>query len=339
MKVLIGMSGGLDSTYAAKKLIEDGYTVEGAVLLMHEYTETHLAKESADSIGIPLHIIDCRERFDRIVKENFVSEYSKGRTPNPCIVCNENVKFRVLYDYAMENGFDKIATGHYARIALRDNGALALALAEDSAKDQTYMLYRLPEQILSRLVFPLSEMNKYSVRTNAHEDGLLAADRPDSQEICFLPDGNHAEYIESVAGKFLPGNFIDEEGRVLGKHKGIIRYTVGQRKGLGISLGKRAFVTEINPTNNNITLSSAMSGKTQVEISDVVFSGVREFEVEKHTSYYAKVRYTAPLIKVTPKLIGNHKILLEFDRPVNAAPGQSAVVYLDSCIAFGGVIC
>ena len=162
MRILVGISGGVDSAYAAKKLLTEGHKVEGAVLIMHDYTEIDAAREAAESVGIKLHEIDCRDNFEKI-KENFVSEYTKGRTPNPCIICNERVKFRTLYDYAIDNGFDAIATGHYARLTSID-GRFALAMPEDKRKEQTYMLYRLPEEILSKLVLPLSEGTKTEIR-------------------------------------------------------------------------------------------------------------------------------------------------------------------------------
>ena len=172
MKILLGMSGGLDSTYAALKLMEEGHTVEGAVILMHEHTEIDAAKESADSLGIPLHVIDAKREFEERVIKNFVSEYLAARTPNPCTVCNSEVKFRILLDYALENSFDMIATGHYAKIIKRDTPCgikYALANAKDSKKDQTYMLWRLPQDILSHLMFPLAECEKNNIKEIAKE--------------------------------------------------------------------------------------------------------------------------------------------------------------------------
>jgi tRNA-specific 2-thiouridylase len=180
MKILIGISGGVDSAFAAKRLMDEGHTVEGAVLVMHEHTELSAAREAAESLKLTLHEIDAREAFCQI-KENFVSEYINGRTPNPCIICNEKVKFKLLFDYAMEHGFDAIATGHYAKKTVV-NGRYALAVAEDLKKDQTYMLYRLPENILAKLVLPLSEGKKSDIRVLADESGIsgfLAGLHPD----------------------------------------------------------------------------------------------------------------------------------------------------------------
>lgn len=336
MKILVGISGGVDSAYAAYKLLADGHEVEGAVLIMHDFTELSAAREAAASVGIPLHEIDCRESFETI-KDNFVSEYTLARTPNPCIICNERVKFRSLYDFAMENGFDAIATGHYAKVVMLD-GRYALAFPEDMRKEQTYMLYRLPQNILSRLVLPLSEMTKEEVRDNAECAGISVANRADSQEICFLPDGNHTEYIESRAGKSPEGNFIDESGKILGRHKGIIHYTVGQRKGLGISLGERAFVTDIDPVSNTVTLSPTLSGSTLVRLTDMVYSGMEEPAEEQETELLIKLRYTAKLVRATARLYPDKTAILTFDKPEKSAPGQSAVLYKDGTVMCGGFI-
>ena len=184
MRILVGMSGGLDSTYAALKLIKEGHEVVGAVAMMHEYTELSAALSAAENAGIPLHVIDASQSFDSIIKENFVSEYSRARTPNPCIICNERVKFRFLYDYAMEHGFDAIATGHYARVVKlsnEDGVRYALAVAGDAKKDQSYMLYRLPQDILARLYLPLADLTKEQVRAIASKRNIYAADRKASR--------------------------------------------------------------------------------------------------------------------------------------------------------------
>lgn len=336
MKILVGISGGVDSAFAAKKLLLAGHEVEGSVLIMHEYTELDAAREAAASVGIKLHEIDCRESFE-VIKENFVSEYTKARTPNPCIICNERVKFRMLYDFAMANGFDAIATGHYAKI-VESGGRYALAMPEDNRKEQTYMLYRLPQNILAKLVLPLCEGRKSEIRLIAEEQGISAANRDDSQEICFLPDGGHTDYIESVAGKCPEGNFIDEAGRILGRHKGIIHYTVGQRKGLGISLGERAFVTHINPDDNTVTLSLNMAGKTTVHLTDVVYSGMTPPTEECEVELDVKLRYTAPLVRATALLYPDGSATLTLQSPQKFAPGQSAVLYCDGTVMLGGFI-
>ena len=336
MKILVGISGGVDSAFAAKKLMLEGHDVEGAVLVMHQHTEVDAAREAAESVGIKLHEIDCTTAFEEI-KKNFVNEYINARTPNPCIICNERVKFRILFDFAMANGFDAIATGHYARLVVSE-GRYALAMPEDSRKEQTYMLYRLPQEILSKLVLPLAEGTKSEIRSMAEEQGISAANREDSQEICFLPEGNHTEYIESVAGKCPEGDFVDSQGKILGRHKGIIHYTVGQRKGLGISLGERAFVTEIDPITNRVTLSPNMAGKTTVNLSDVVYSGMTAPTEETEVTLDVKLRYTAPLVKATVHLYPDGRATLTLSSPQKFAPGQSAVLYRDGVVMLGGFI-
>lgn len=338
MRVLVGLSGGVDSMCAALKLIRDGEYVEGAVLRMHEYTEIDAARSVAEALGIPLNVIDCRDDFDRIIKTDFVEEYSQARTPNPCIICNERVKFARLADFACEHGFDKIATGHYARVT-ENNGRLTLSVAADGGKDQTYMLYRLPQRVLRMLTLPLSDMSKNEVRDMLRDGGYDMSDKPDSQEICFLPDGGYAEYVESVKGVFPEGDFVDREGNPLGRHKGIIRYTVGQRKGLGISLGERAFVTAIDPLNNTVTLSKEMSGKRDITITSVSYMGIAEPTAPYTLRALVKVRYTANPTAAEAQIYPDGHADVRFETPVKAAPGQSAVAYdEDGKVLFGGFI-
>ena len=347
MKVLLGMSGGVDSTYAAVRLSEMGCTVEGAVIKMHEHTECSDAVECAKALGIPIHIIDGEELFSSIVKENFVKEYSTGRTPNPCIICNERVKFRLLYDYAMSHGFDRIATGHYAKVKeMSDERGVRHAIEmTDSKKDQSYMLYRLPESILERLIFPLSDICKDDVREVTRKAGLSVSEKKDSMEICFLPMGKHYEYVEGVIGDRKLGNFVSADGVILGAHEGICRYTVGQRKGLGISLGERAFVTDIDPVSCNITLSDSFTGKAVTMLSDVVFSGISREELMKKSTtegaqypFNVKIRYTAPPVACDVSLLENGAVELRFSGNLRIAKGQSAVVYRNGVVMLGGII-
>ena len=338
MKILVGISGGVDSAFCANRLLLEGHEVEGAVLLMHEHTEIASAKAAAHDIGIKLHVVDVREEFEKVVKENFISEYLSGRTPNPCIICNEKVKFARLYSYAMENGFDAIATGHYAKI-VKLGERYAVARSADEKKDQSYMLYRLPQNILSALILPLSDIPKADVRRESAEQGISAADRKDSQEICFLPDGKYAEFIEQKRGISPPGNFVDEEGNTLGRHNGIIRYTVGQRKGLGISLGERMFVSRIDPVSNDIVLSKSSSGKNVIELRDLAYSSMAPVSEPCVVSLMAKLRYTAPLVEATAELRPDGTATLRLSAPHKAAPGQSAVLYIDGVVALGGIIC
>lgn len=341
MKILVGMSGGLDSTYAALKLMNEGHDVEGAVIVMHEHTETEGAREAAEALGIPLHELDGREAFEK-VKSNFVSEYSSGRTPNPCIICNPLVKFRVLADYASENGFDMIATGHYAKVVtVSDKNGVRYTLerSRDCKKDQTYMLHRLPQDILAMLRLPLGDELKAEVREKARASGLKAADQKESQEICFIPDGDYASYIEDVKGAFPEGDFVLEDGRIIGRHKGLIRYTVGQRKGLGVAYGERIFVSRINAEKNEIILSTEGSFTDRVCVSDIVFTGMQKPDADEKRHLDVKLRYLAKPVGATAHFFEDGRAELILDLPEKAVtPGQSAVMYDGDVLLCGGFI-
>ena len=341
MRILLGMSGGIDSTYAAQKLMREGHTVEGATLMMHEHTEIDASRSAAESLGIPLHVIDCREQFEKIVKTDFVEEYKKARTPNPCVICNSEIKFKYLAEYAREHGFDKIATGHYGEIVkLFVDGAerYALKFAKDRRKDQSYMLWRLPQDVLSMLVLPLSDITKEEIRTDAKLSGLVAADRADSQEICFIPDGDYPKYIEERSGGIKMGNFVDESGKVIAPHKGIVHYTVGQRRGLGISAASRIFVTNIDAETGNVTLSANDPQATRVKLSGVVYSGIAEKQEAFEMKLSAKLRYAAPPVSATVIFFGDSAEIV-LDSPHRAVtPGQSCVLYDGDVLVAGGFI-
>ena len=337
MKILLGMSGGLDSTYAALKLQSEGHTVEGAVLVMHDYTETKEAKAAADSLGIPLHVLDCREAFRNCVIDNFAKEYLSARTPNPCIICNAEVKLRHLYDFAMVSGFDKIATGHYAEVVKADGG-YAVKRGADLKKDQSYMLWRVSSEMLSALVLPLAHMEKSDIRQHAQEISLAAADKEESQEICFIPDNDYASYIEKNYRKCEKGSFVSEDGKILGEHKGILHYTVGQRRGLGIAAGERMFITEINAETNTITLAQKGRGvKDTFEISDLVFTGMKKTDTGT-CILDVKTRYLSPLCRAELTFSNNTARVRFLDDPKLVTPGQSAVFYRDGVIMLGGFI-
>ncbi len=340
MRILLGMSGGLDSSYAALKLKEEGHSVEGAVLIMHDFTETESAREAAREVGIKLHEIDCRALFEEKVASNFISEYTRGRTPNPCIVCNREVKFRVLLDYAKANGFDKIATGHYARIENSGNdGKAVICRSHDEKKDQSYMLWRLSRDVIDNLVFPLSDCTKEEIRAKAEALALSSAKKRDSQEICFIPSGDYGEYIEERVGKSIPGDFIDADGKVLGKHNGILHYTIGQRKGLGIALGARAFITDIDPETNQITLSFSADERLEFTVSDVIFSGIEPKYEGEISDFYVKVRYQAAPVFARVEFLSGRRAKVSLSLPARSVTaGQSAVFYLGDTLAFGGFI-
>ena len=340
MKILLGMSGGLDSAYSAHKLIEEGHSVEGAVLIMHGYTELDGARRAAAEVGIKLHEIDCRAEFEATVVSDFIYQYKQGRTPNPCIVCNREVKFRVLLDYAKKNGFDRIATGHYAGTVYSEKlGKSVIVRSRDEKKDQSYMLWRLTDDIKENLIFPLSDITKDEIRVIAAEKGMSAAQKRDSQEICFIPSDDHGAYIEERIGKCPEGDFVDENGTLLGRHKGIIHYTVGQRKGLGIALGQRAFITDIDPIDNRITLSLAPRLTDRFSISDIVFSGMEEMADGEEIELSVKVRYQAPLTQARLKYLGGGRAEITLSAPIKSVTaGQSAVFYRDGVLMLGGFI-
>ena len=308
---------------------------------MHEHTELDSARRCAGELSIPLHEVDCTDLFNSIVRSNFISEYLSGRTPNPCIICNQHVKLARLYAYAMEHGFDMIATGHYAkveRVTQGDSYRYAVSMSKNRDKDQSYMLYRLSQDVLSRLLLPLGDLKKDEVREGARIQGISAASSRDSQEICFLPEGNHADYIESVSGKSPEGSFIDEKGNCLGVHKGIVRYTVGQRKGLGIALGQRMFVSAIDPVLNTVTLSPGIRGKKTVELTGVFYQGMAPLEKAVRAVMDVKVRYSAPIRRAECELRPDGTATLTFEEEVVSAPGQSAVLYSEGRVMLGGFI-
>ena len=337
MKILLGISGGLDSAYSVRLLLDAGHEVEGATLVMHEYTELSAAQAASRELGIPLHVVDCTESFE-CVKENLVSEYTRGRTPNPCVICNSEVKFKYLFKHAMENGFDKIATGHYARIGNEEDN-YAIYMAEDRKKDQSYMLWRLPREIRKALILPLGAMRKDEIRQRASEQKISASDRPESQEICFLPNESYTDFIEKRCGKAKSGHFINNEGKILGTHRGIIHYTVGQRKGLGIATGKRMFVTKIDPVENTVTLSELDETRDTLFVSGIVFSSEPEMKTGESREYLVKLRYLQAPVKSTLTYLGEGRGRVELSVPQRAVtPGQSAVFYLGERLALGAFI-
>ena len=336
MRILIGCSGGLDSTYVAGLLSED-HEVCGISLKMNDHTDTDLARKSCEALGIPFVELDVRDDFDKYVVNNFVDEYRNARTPNPCVMCNRYVKIRALCDYAKENGFDRVATGHYCKIQ-KENGRYYVVRGADERKDQSYMLWQLSQDQLSMLITPLGDSIKDDVRESAYSRGLLAASLKESQDICFIPDGDYISYIMKRTGGFPEGDFIDKNGNVLGRHKGIINYTVGQRKGLGIALGRPMFVVSINAKENTVTL--APSGEEYMDsfsVSGLVFQSQTE-ENGEFDDLYVKIRYAASPVPCKLKII-NGTANVEFMTPQRAVtPGQSAVFYRGDKVAFGGFI-
>ena len=336
-KVLLGMSGGMDSACAAKLLQAAGHEVIGALLVMHEYTDASGAQEAAEQLGISLRTLDCRSVFEREVIAPFCAEYARGKTPNPCILCNEQVKFASLLREADRLGCSYIATGHYASLTEGEGGRLCIGRALDEKKDQSYMLWRLPQESLRRVLFPLSDKVKSELRREARLGGLSAADKPESQEICFIPDGDYASWIEHRTGRsFPPGDIVDGTGKIIGRHHGLIRYTIGQRKGIG-AYGKPMFVSAIDSEQNRLVLSPAGGEYSDtLTVDSLLFSGILPFSGTRRFS--VKLRYRASPVAASVTL-EDEVAKVRLDAPARAVtPGQSAVFYEGSRVAFGGFI-
>lgn len=350
-RVVIGMSGGVDSSVAAAVLKEKGYDVIGVTMRLWDGEEINGcvsestccslsavedARRVAHKIGIDYHVLDFRKEFSEFVIDYFVDEYINGRTPNPCIACNKFLKFDAMAKKARLLDADYIATGHYAKIEKSEDGRFLLKRAEAAAKDQTYALYNLTQEQLSRLILPLGDFaDKDAVRDYADKHKLATASKPDSQEICFVPDNDYASFIRRRIGA-LPaeGDFVDIRGNVLGRHKGIVNYTVGQRKGLGIAFGKPMFVIRIDAANNRVVL-----GEQGTEFSDTLYAVKPNFiafeELTEPIRVEAKVRYSAKPARCTVSNDGD-MIKVVFDEPQRAiTPGQ-AVVFYDGNIVVGG---
>ena len=348
-KVAVAMSGGIDSAVAALLVKNAGYEAIGATMLLckkilpdgTDATEADIrdAKAICDKLEIEHRVYDLSNDFKKTVINDFTSTYMMGATPNPCIVCNKALKFGRLLDLELENGSDLIATGHYAHIEKRDDGRFILKKAADTKKDQTYMLWSLSQHQLSHTLFPLGDLQKTEIREIGSQNGFVNAHKSDSQDICFIPDGDYASFIEKELGiKFPEGNYIDENGSLLGKHKGMIHYTIGQRKGLGISMNKHVFVIKKDAESNTVTLADEDKLFTDTVIIKNInlipfdtFDG--ELEVE------AKIRYSQSQCKAIAMISGDDEITIKFSNPQRApAKGQSAVMYIDDTVVGGGII-
>ncbi len=337
-KVLVALSGGVDSSVAVHLLREKGYEVCGVVMKMSELHEEVVcaARKAAEQLGIDLIVKDLQKEFKEEIIDFFAEEYLRGRTPSPCVRCNPRIKFKYLLQTAVENGFDFIATGHYAKI-LCEEGIYKLTFSESEARDQSYMLSGLGQDVLSRLILPIAEFEKPKVREIAKEIGLECFDAPDSEENCFIADNDYASFIENNYRKSDEGDFIAPDGKVCGRHKGILHYTIGQRKGLGIALGKPAFVTEINAEKNEVVL-----GFEKATVDKVVLENVSEtFEgaIRDGMRAKCKLRSTGKLLDCTVR-IKDRSAVLELDSPTpRVSDGQAAAIYADGFVLGNGTIC
>lgn len=339
-KVAIGLSGGVDSSVAAYLLKEKGYDVIGITMrVCSDIDVPEDARKVAQELGIPYHIIDLRDEFKKCVIDNFAEEYLQGRTPNPCSVCNKYIKFGSMLEKAMELGADYIATGHYARIE-EHNGRYLILNAKDDKKDQTYMFYSLTQDVLKHVLMPCGEYTKSEIREFAKKIGLEIHDKKESMDICFIPDNNHGKYIEGleVKDKVKPGNFVDKEGNILGKHKGLIYYTIGQRKGLGLSLGKPSFVIDIIPEKNEVVVGEEKeifnSGLIAKDINFIPFD-----KLENPMEVEAKIRYSTTKNNATIMPFENGKLKVIFkDKQRAITKGQRVVFYVEDMLVGGGTI-
>lgn len=347
-KALIAMSGGVDSSLAAKLTLDAGFDCIGCTMKLYDgedissgshtccsLSDVEDARSVAFKLGIPYYVFNFKDDFNDKVIKRFIESYEAGITPNPCIDCNRYMKFDKLFERAKVMGCGHVVTGHYARIEKID-GRFVLKKAIDASKDQSYVLYSMTQYQLEHAMFPLGSLKKTEVRKIAEENSFVNASKPDSQDICFVPDGDYASFLERATGKEYPeGDFVDEEGNVLGRHKGLIHYTVGQRKGLGIALGVPMFVKKINTEDNTVVLSSdkALYGK---ELYLKGFNWISGISPDAPVRCTAKIRYKHEEKPATATPLTDGMVKLEFDEPVRAiTPGQAAVIY-DSDIVLGG---
>lgn len=350
-KIVVGLSGGVDSSVAAFLLKEQGYEVIGVTMV--NFREDSLApgeKSAAEKIvedasrvagylGISHHVVDFCPQFRENVVDYFIKEYFSGRTPNPCVVCNRYIKWKAMMEQGEKLGAELIATGHYARVEKLSNGRHALKCSASAAKDQTYALYGLSQEQLSRTVMPLGEYTKDEIRRIAEKAGIVVANKPDSMEICFIPDNDYAAFIEKRAGRSVPkGNYVDASGKVLGQHQGIIHYTIGQRKGLNLAMGRPVFVTEIRPDTNEVVIGENEAVfAPALRCSHLNAMSVPEFK--NGMEVFAKIRYNHKGAPAVLRCISEDELLVEFQEPQRAiTPGQAVVFYQDGYVAGGGII-
>ncbi len=354
--VVVAMSGGVDSSVTAALLIEQGYNVIGITMQVWDPRITELdgdfvgccslaavedARSVANKLDIPYYVLSFYDLFRQSVVANFCQEYLNGRTPNPCVVCNRKIKFEALLSKALALGAEYMATGHYARISYEESvGRYTLKKACDSHKDQTYFLYNLTQPQLAHILMPLGEYTKDEVRLMAAERGLRVADKPESQEICFVPDNNYRNFLRDNADNsaIKPGPFLDLEGREVGRHQGIPFYTIGQRRGLGLAMGERVYVVDIDPARNAVVVGPEEAlDRTTLVAEDLNFISIAGLTGSEQVQ--AKIRYNSPPAPATITPLTGGRVQVEFSVPQRAiAPGQAVVFYRDDYLLGGGTI-
>lgn len=353
-KALIAMSGGVDSSVAAYMIKEAGFDAIGITMKLYTNEDICLSKSKtccslddiqdarnvADSLGIPYYVLNFTDDFKEKVIDKFTESYMNASTPNPCIDCNRFIKFRRLMQRARELNCDYVVTGHYANIEYdTKSGRWLLKKGADSSKDQSYVLYSLTQEQLSKTLFPLGKLLKSEIRETASRLNLVTADKHDSQDICFVPDNDYASFIEKYTKKqFPPGNFIDSDGNILGTHKGIIRYVIGQRKGLGLALPKPMYVSDINIKDNTVTLVHAEDlYSSSLDAKDINLISVSDLYEPMRVK--AKIRYKQEEQWATVTQTGEDAFHVEFDSPQRAVtPGQAVVLYDGDVVVGGGTI-
>lgn len=347
-KALIAMSGGVDSSVAAHLIYNEGYECIGATMkLIDKHSEDSScctsddikdARLVAEKIGMPYEVFDFNDAFREKVIDKFIDCYEKGGTPNPCVYCNRYLKFEKLLDKAIELGCDYVATGHYAQIEFNGERYI-LKKAVDNAKDQSYFLYSLTQEQLKRTLLPLGGLTKEEARKIAEDNGFINSRKKDSQDICFVPDGDYVSVIKNITGKSYPnGNFVDKEGNVLGRHKGIINYTIGQRKGLGLALKQPMYVCDKCIQDNTVVLATSDElYKKSLQATD--FNWILYKNPPQEFRAKARIRYRQEEQWATIRVIDNKNVSIEFDEPQRAiAKGQAVVLYSDSTVIGGGTI-